>query len=77
MNRLVSLLRLVEGIGVYVRRRRGGGLSDHIALVTLNCDQRQKISNFELILTSLSGWKKKKELLKYVPEYWNSRPGEF
>lgn len=54
MNRLVSLLRLVEGIGVYVRRR-GGGLSDHIALVTLNCDQRQKISNFELILTSLSG----------------------
>lgn len=52
MNRLVSLLRLVEGIGVYVRR--GGRLSDHIALVTLNCDQRQKISNFELILTSLS-----------------------
>lgn len=75
MNRLVSLLRLVEGIGVYVRRG-GGRLSDHIALVTLNCDQRQKISNFELILTSLSGWKKKK-LLEYVPEYWNSRPGEF
>ena len=43
MNRLGSLLRLVEGIGVYV------------APVTLNCDQRQKISNFELILTSLSG----------------------
>lgn len=55
MNRLVSLLRLVEGIGVYVRRGGGGRLSDHIALVTLNCDQRQKISNFELILTSLSG----------------------
>lgn len=54
MNRLVSLLRLVEGIGVYVRRG-GGRLSDHIALVTLNCDQRQKISNFELILTSLPG----------------------
>lgn len=48
--------------GLRQKAAGGGGLSDHIALVTLNCDQRQKISNFELILTSLSGWKKKKRV---------------